>query len=46
MRMDPIICMAHFEPLAGGSMGWLITGIVTALTGTAMLATMNRKRSS
>lgn len=42
--MKPILCVANCEPLVGGSMTWLIVGIVTIAVGLGLLVTLKRKR--
>lgn len=44
IRMKPILCVANCEPLVGGSMAWLIVGIVTMAVGLGLLVTSKRKR--
>ena len=44
IRMKPILCVANCEPLVGGSMAWLIVGIVTMAVGLGLLITLKRKR--
>ncbi|WP_198587057.1 hypothetical protein [Glycomyces xiaoerkulensis] len=45
VRIEPILCVADCEPVTGGSPGWLITGIVTALIGlTLAVAPWKRRR--
>ncbi|GAB3238727.1 hypothetical protein GCM10027447_38300 [Glycomyces halotolerans] len=38
VRIEPILCVADCEPVTGGSLGWLIAGIVTALIGLTLAA--------
>ena len=44
IRMKPILCVANCEPLVGGSIAWLITGIVATAVGLGLLVTLKRKR--
>ena len=44
IRMKPILCVANCEPLVGGSIAWLITGIVVTAVGLGLLITLKRKR--
>lgn len=44
VRIEPILCVADCEPVTGGSPGWLIAGVVSALTGSAVIAAPWRPR--
>lgn len=44
IRMKPILCVANCEPVVGGSIAWLITGIVVTAVGLGLLITLKRKR--
>lgn len=44
VRIEPILCAGECEPITGGSIGWLIAGIVTILIGlTVALAPWRRR---
>lgn len=44
IRMKPILCVANCEPLVGGSITWLIVGIVAMGVGLGLLVSLKRKR--
>ena len=37
VHLRPILCFAECEPLVGGSVGWLIAGVVVMLAGTFLI---------
>ncbi|HVI59868.1 MAG TPA: hypothetical protein VM619_13490 [Luteimonas sp.] len=37
VRIQPILCFADCEPLVGGSIGWLIAGLVALAVGLLLL---------
>lgn len=41
IHIDPVLCVADCRPVTGGSPGWLIAGVVTAVVG-AVLAGVRR----
>ena len=43
VRIRPILCIANCQPITGGSVGWLIAGIVTLLVGVAMVLPRRRR---
>ena len=44
IRMKPILCLANCEPLVGGSITWLIVGIVAMGVGLGLLVSSKRQR--
>jgi len=43
IRIEPVLCVANCEPLVGGSLTWLVTGIIVILVGAGILVTLKRK---
>ena len=43
VRIEPILCMANCAPIVGGSVAWLIGGLVTIAVGIGLLATLKRR---
>jgi hypothetical protein len=37
VHVRPILCLADCEPLVGGSVGWLIAGIIGMMTGAFLI---------
>lgn len=46
VRMQPVLCLADCEPLVGGSVGWLIAGIVGMIAGTFLIGSSIRRARS
>lgn len=46
IHIQPILCFANCEPLVGGSLTWLIVGVIVLLFGIWLLTTLRRPRSS
>ena len=44
IQLKPILCFANCEPLVGGSVTWLITGIIAVAVGIFLLARLRNKR--
>ena len=44
LRMQPILCVANCEPMVGGSVTWLIVGIIAIADGLGVLITSLRRR--
>ena len=44
IRMKPILCVANCEPMVGGSVTWLIVGVVAIAVGLGVLITSIRQR--
>ncbi|MCD0443899.1 hypothetical protein LO763_09705 [Glycomyces sp. A-F 0318] len=44
VRIEPILCVADCEPVTGGSTGWLIAGVASALIGLTVAAAPWRRR--
>ena len=44
IRIKPILCVANCEPLVGGSVTWLIVGVVAIAVGVGVLITAIRQR--
>lgn len=42
IRIQPILCVANCEPLVGGSLTWLIVGLVTLVIGVLLLLPRRR----
>jgi hypothetical protein len=42
IQLKPILCVANCEPITGGSTLWLSIGIITTVTGLALLASLKR----
>jgi hypothetical protein len=38
VHIRPILCVGNCEPLVGGSIGWLVVGLVTFAIGVRLLA--------
>lgn len=45
VRIKPILCFANCEPLVGGSVGWLVAGLVCVAIGLFLLLRRPRPRS-
>jgi hypothetical protein len=43
IRIKPIGCVAECEPISGGSIRWLIAGVLAMLGGTLMLVARRRR---
>ena len=44
IRIDPILCFANCEPLTGGSITWLVVGLVCLAIGVYLLMPRNRSQ--
>jgi len=44
IHIKPILCFANCEPLVGGSITWLIVGLVVMASGTSLLISSRRTR--
>ena len=48
IQIDPLLslCVANCEPVVGGSVTWLLVGILTLAVGTGLLVWSKRKRDA
>ena len=46
IRIKPILCVAHCEPMVGGSITWLIVGIGALAVGLGLLVSLKRKHEA
>lgn len=44
IRIKPILCLVNCEPIVGGSVTWLIVGVVAIAVGLGVLITSMRQR--
>ena len=45
-RIKPILCVANCEAVVGGSITWLVVGIVAMAVGLGLLISLKRKREA
>jgi hypothetical protein len=43
IRIKPIGCVAECEPITGGSLGWLVAGVLAMLVGLLLLLVGRRR---